>query len=329
MTTLFQTPPSGKTRRQRCIEAFFLLAGVACAGVWGWSVVRESISQRRDSRAFDSAILANRPTIPDSAAGPTIPTPITDGGVVGRIGIPRLHLSAMVRQGTGPRTLEVAVGHIPHTAFPGDRGNVAVAGHRDSLFRGLGNIRRNDLIEFETLRGKYSYRVESTQVVTPDNVSVLNAGAEPELTLVTCYPFSYIGPAPERFIVKARQIEPGGVRAEARDAGEIAVPPKLQAAPRKPAPPGHGSERVAFEVIRSHSRQITAGISIGLTATDPVRHRVAGWVWVMPDRRTIWLRDQDIFEPVVFYGYDDGRRREVTITSVSANSARGYLLVPR
>ena len=99
--------------------------------------------------------------------------------------------------------LGVAIGHVPGTALPGQQANVGVAGHRDTLFRGLRDIKTNDLIEFETLAGKYSYRVGSTEIVKPDDVSVLQAGSSPELTLVTCYPFNYVGSAPDRFIVKA------------------------------------------------------------------------------------------------------------------------------
>jgi sortase A len=84
---------------------------------------------------------------------------------------------------------------------------VGIAGHRDTLFRGLRNIRKNDLVEVETLRGKYLYQVESTQIVKPTDVSVLQAANYPQLTLVTCYPFYFVGSAPDRFIVKARQVQ--------------------------------------------------------------------------------------------------------------------------
>ena len=112
----------------------------------------------------------------------------------------------MVAEGDGEDTLSLALGHIPSTALPGQEGNVAVAGHRDTIFRGLRDIRKNDLILFETRAGKYAYRVERTEIVKPSQVSVLKAGSTRELTLVTCYPFHYVGSAPDRFIVKARQV---------------------------------------------------------------------------------------------------------------------------
>jgi len=139
------------------------------------------------------------------------------GGLVGRLVVPRLHLRAMVREGDGEGTLDLALGHIPGTALPGQKGNVGVAGHRDTLFRSLKSIEKNDLIEFQTLRGSYTYSVESIQVVKPENLDVLRPGPDAELTLVTCYPFAFVGPAPDRFIVKARQV---AGKIAGRDTGE-------------------------------------------------------------------------------------------------------------
>ena len=133
-------------------------------------------------------------------------TPLLDDALIGRLSIPRLNLHTTVREGTGNDILALAVGHMRGTAIPGQKGNVAVAGHRDTLFSGLGAIRDGDLIQFETLHGLYEYQVSTTEVVSPQDVGVVKAGAYPELTLITCYPFDYIGPAPDRFIVKARQI---------------------------------------------------------------------------------------------------------------------------
>ena len=89
-----------------------------------------------------------------------------------------------------------------------------------------------------------------------------------------------------------------------------------------------GRKRIAFEIRKNHSRELAPGISIGVTGTDAASHRVDGWMWVMPDRRTIWLRDHSAHEPVIFYGHEDGKMRELVITSVAGNSVRGYLLSP-
>jgi sortase A len=117
-------------------------------------------------------------------------------------------LQAIVREGTDAITLERSVGHVPYTALPGEPGNVAIAAHRDTFFRGLGQIRPDDVITFSTLTGRYRYQVEYTRVVSPKDVSVIGHTPDSELTLITCYPFHYIGAAPNRFIVRAKQIGP-------------------------------------------------------------------------------------------------------------------------
>ncbi len=129
-------------------------------------------------------------------------------GLVGRIEIPRLLFSAAVVEGVDTTTLRRAVGHIPGTALPGEAGNVGLAGHRDTFFRPLKDLRVRDEIQFSTLKGNFTYQVESLRVVEPDNVAVLASSDENVLTLVTCYPFYYVGPAPKRWIVRARQVGP-------------------------------------------------------------------------------------------------------------------------
>lgn len=125
------------------------------------------------------------------------------GSIVGRIEIPRIGLKTMILEGVSQRTLALAVGHVPGTALPGGAGNVGIAGHRDTFFRGLRGVQPGDAIVLTTLSGSYEYRVKSCEVVTPRDTRVLADSAEPSLTLVTCYPFHYLGPAPERFIVHA------------------------------------------------------------------------------------------------------------------------------
>ena len=127
-------------------------------------------------------------------------------GLVGRIEIKRIGLSTPIVEGTGSRSLLRSAGHIAGTSFPGDEGNIGIAGHRDTLFRPLRHIRLSDLITLTTHRGVYRYRVVSTKVVRPSDISVLNSDGDQFLTLVTCYPFGFIGPAPSRFIVRAERV---------------------------------------------------------------------------------------------------------------------------
>ena len=113
----------------------------------------------------------------------------------------------VVAGGTDKRTLRRAAGHIPGTAMPGEAGNVGLAGHRDRYFRPLKDVRRDGTRSpLATPEGALRYRVEWTEVVERTAVHVLDDTAAPALTLVTCYPFYYVGPAPRRFIVRARQI---------------------------------------------------------------------------------------------------------------------------
>jgi sortase A len=133
-------------------------------------------------------------------------TPAGPGGLIGRMEVERLGVSVALMEGTGRSTLRRAVGHITGTALPGQRGNVGIAGHRDTFFRPLRNIQRDDIITLTTLAGEYRYRVVSTKIVSPSDVRVLESDGHEILTLVTCYPFYFVGEAPNRFIVRAERI---------------------------------------------------------------------------------------------------------------------------
>ena len=122
---------------------------------------------------------------------------------VAMLRIPKIGLEVPVLPGTDDRTLDYGVGLIEDTAEPGAEGNSGIAGHRDGFFRGLKDIVRGDRIRLETLRGTYTYRVERTWIVPPEDVSVLDPTPVSSLTLVTCYPFYFQGSAPLRFIVRA------------------------------------------------------------------------------------------------------------------------------
>lgn len=141
--------------------------------------------------------------------GPTESTraPSTRPDVFARIEIPRVRLSALVREGADDATLEVAVGHLPGSSRPGESGNSVFAGHRDSFFRPLRNIAMDDRIRVTVPPHTYEYRVSSVRIVEPTETSVLQAESSEELTLITCYPFRWIGPAPKRLVVKAERVD--------------------------------------------------------------------------------------------------------------------------
>ena len=305
------------------IERALLAAGLCGVGIWVWSLLRTDLSQRSADRTFEQDLHAPRPQIPPApGAAPVIPP----GGIVGRLSIPRLGLRAMVREGSDADTLNVAVGHIPGTALPGGPGNFAVAGHRDTLFRGLRGIRRGDRIELETQGGKFSYIVAGTRIVEPDAVEVLKAGASPEMTLVTCFPFDYVGSAPHRFIVKASLVSGAEPPPPAPlVASQPPVQPPAAEPPRVKPRPQPTLRRVSFRFGGKGSRELTQGISIGVERIDGKHGRVSGWMWLAPERRTIWLKKAAVREPVVFYARASGKRRELILTSVTENSVSGYL----
>jgi sortase A len=193
---------------QRALSAVAILL----LGYFGWVFADSWLFQERESRHLQH-LLDQRPAKADDAAPITIPTSLQrplaapDAGLMGRIEIARLGLSAIVMEGDDRRTLRRAVGHIPGTTFPGQNGNVVLTAHRDTFFRPLRNISRDDIITLTTVQGRYRYRVLSTQVVSPDNVSLLDPTQNETLTLITCHPFYFVGAAPNRFIVRAERIE--------------------------------------------------------------------------------------------------------------------------
>jgi sortase A len=153
--------------------------------------------------ASPSPALATVPAKPPHPFPMPAAKPPSEAPYIGRFQIPRLDVSAMLLEGIDDRTLRLGIGHIPGTAMPGQPGNVGIAGHRDTFFRPLSGLQRNDDIYLQTREAKYHYVVESMRIVEPEAVAVLGDVGHPTLTLVTCYPFSFIGPAPKRFVVQA------------------------------------------------------------------------------------------------------------------------------
>jgi sortase A len=178
-----------------------ILALAYTASVW----VQAEAHQAYQRRAFDESLAEMR-------AGDTPSTTPGMNGVIGRLDIPSVSLSVMVLEGTGESELRLGAGHVPGTALPGKAGNVGIAGHRDTFFRPLRKIQPGDGITLTTHKGTFRYAVEATWITRPEDTAVLEADSEAVLTLVTCHPFSYIGPAPDRFIVRARMLGGVGVR---------------------------------------------------------------------------------------------------------------------
>lgn len=198
---------------------------------------------------------------------------------LGRIEISTIGLSAMILEGIDQRTLRRAVGHIPGTLLPGQPGNVALAGHRDTFFRALRNVRDGDEIMLETLSGLYRYRVDSILVVDPDDTRVLDKSDDAILTLVTCYPFSFVGPAPKRFIVRAHRPAGNSGRAcqgryhGARNTMSISsqVPLSIPTPIERPA---HISEWKSHFAQYCHSKCANLLMSQECTCAQPLRTQI-------------------------------------------------------
>ena len=188
-------------RTLRWTERLLFAAAVAMLAYCGF-VLMDARNFQKGEMLHLAQVVAARPSpnLPQAVA-PDLPK-----GLVGRIEIPRLGLSAIIMEGTSDAVLRHAVGHIESTALPGQPGNVGLSAHRDTFFRPLRNIRLNDVINLTTPFGEYRYRVVSTKIVDPHEISVLADSKNDVLTLVTCYPFYFIGAAPNRFIVRAERI---------------------------------------------------------------------------------------------------------------------------
>jgi sortase A len=164
--------------------------------------------QTRAARVEQSAPESAKPLPSETGASrePREPSP-SPGALIGRLEVARIGLSVIVLEGDDFRALRLGIGHVPGTPLPWGEGNSALAGHRDTFLRPLRAIRDGDRVELETPRETYHYVVDSIQIVSPDDVSVLAPAKSPSLTLVTCYPFYFVGNAPKRFVVRARRLD--------------------------------------------------------------------------------------------------------------------------
>jgi sortase A len=207
----------GERRRLLWVERFFGLLGASLLGVCAVVLAAREVVQTVQGRHLQVLIdrshaaarkLAGEPPgtpLPHAVAR----TPrLAVGELLGRVEIPRVGVSGIILEGDDSAILRVAVGHVPGTVLPGQAGNAVLAAHRDSFFRPLSRVRPGDLVIVTRPSGVYSYRVVGVKVVSEHDLAVLRDGRAPVLTLLTCFPFHYIGSAPKRFIVTARLAKP-------------------------------------------------------------------------------------------------------------------------
>ena len=214
--------PTRLGRFIRWARYFFLFAGVFALSYCAFALGDRWVYQAYQNRQFERSLKdAQQSAQAHPQPEPSPLSSVTEAGraqwespdvktlagvPLGRLEISSIGLAAVIMEGIDGKTLGVAVGHIPGTPLPGQLGNVGLAAHRDTFFRGLRKVHKGDEITLVTLHGSYRYRVDSTRVVKADDISVLAATTVDNLTLITCYPFYFVGNAPERFIVSSRRI---------------------------------------------------------------------------------------------------------------------------
>src|SRR5262245_6660700 len=199
-------------RRLLQVQRIFFTFAIALSIIYGGGALSAALYHVLDNRAFDAAASA-----PGSLSGQTaadVPGKLRTGPLA-KLEIPKIGLSVVVLDGTDAWTLNRAVGHIAGTSYPGTDGNIGIAGHRDGYFRELRHLRPKDEILLTSSNGSVErYRVDQTRIVAPSDVSVLAAGKAPSITLVTCYPFSYVGSAPQRYVLTASKLVDESARRE-------------------------------------------------------------------------------------------------------------------
>jgi sortase A len=209
----------------RWLERALLLCGLGLIAIVGVTRLESNLSSRAALRSFADLDSSTSFSIGEKAERNCAPRVSSPSGAeasssarkedVSRkagvpmavLEIPKIHLTVPVLDGADALTLSHAVGRIHGTARPGEQGNIGIAGHRDSFFRGLKDLEIGDSIELKAGGATETYVVDKIQIVTPENVGVLRPRPHPSLTLVTCYPFYYIGSAPERYVVMASRAE--------------------------------------------------------------------------------------------------------------------------
>ena len=194
----------------RWLERALLAVGIVL-GLWCAKVIY--VQHRTQALPIPEQRVTVKSLPGESASGTsgTLGTPRA-GAVVGKLIAPELGLSATVLEGSDDATLAKGAGHIEDTPFPGELGNVGIAGHRDTIFRALRRVKAGEEFDMRTPEGLFRYRVTRTMIVKPEDVYVLDPTPRPTLTLVTCWPFEFIGHAPKRFIVQAEAIGDGSGR---------------------------------------------------------------------------------------------------------------------
>lgn len=183
---------------REAVSLLLLVSGLALIGYVAsqyWGMFR---GQRQLQAEWEKQLaIASTPGLPQLSAAETLT----------RVSIPKINLDAIVVEGATPKQLAIGPAHITETAFPGEAGNAVITGHRDTFFRHIYELQKGDTIFVRRNREVFKYEVTGKKIVKPEDVSVLNPTPDAQLTLITCYPTYYIGPAPDRLVVFSKLVD--------------------------------------------------------------------------------------------------------------------------
>ena len=239
-------------RHYSWFERLLVLVGVICLGWWTTTTVHGWYFRSQQLSLFESLTRksgGDLPPLPEPSKPKVLRVASHEpGGLIGVLDVPRLGISTPVISGDDEQALAVAVGHLADTPLPWEHGNSTVAAHRDGLFRPLEHVRRGDIVRMRTSHGDFDYAVRETRIVEPDDLSVLAKGRTDSLTLITCYPFAYIGHAPQRFIVRAERVG-------------IPAPPALQTRPAASVTTASAADAGSRACHEAESREDGQGVS--------------------------------------------------------------------
>src|SRR5437016_11836560 len=185
---------------RRILPHLFVLVGISLLGYVGYQYWDMYHTQRQLEAQWERQAA--------SASAPDHSKPIRAADMLTRVSIPRINMDAIVIEGASRKQLSIGPGHMIDTAMPGEPGNAVITGHRDTFFRNIYELKRGDEIIVRRSGQVFKYQVTGKKIVEPEDISVLKPTVEPQLTLITCYPTYYIGPAPKRLVIFSKLMQP-------------------------------------------------------------------------------------------------------------------------
>jgi len=196
--------PSKSNRLRRILPLLFVVLGLGLLGYVGYQYWDMYHTQQQLEAQWERQAA--------SAAAPGLPKQIPAADTLTRVSIPRINMDAIVVEGASRKQLSIGPGHMIDTAMPGEPGNAVITGHRDTFFRHIYELKKGDEIIIRRNGQVFKYQVTGKKIVEPEDISVLKPTEDPQLTLITCYPTYYIGPAPKRLVIFSKLAQPTSER---------------------------------------------------------------------------------------------------------------------